>query len=1237
MAAINARYEIVRLLGTGSSGEVYLAFDFLHDGLPVAIKRVPAGSMSEPVYQEVRHEFFVLSGLDHPNLAKVFDLGVCESEVPPFHPGDYFSVREYVNGRPIFPSGPERSWNDICETAYQLACTIDYVHRHGLIHFDIKPENILVSTGMINGEEVVTVRLIDFGFAFNPDQSTAPVRGTLDYLAPELIGRSGFDHRVDLYSLGITLYQLATGHLPFENMPPLESLKRRQSEPPPSLSAVRSDTPAEFAAMVSRLCEPDPNRRPARGMDAARILEPILPRRELFREYYRRIRPHIMVGRREEFERLQNALSLSGEDASRSQLGAVQNPLFVVGPSGIGKTRLLEELQRVARAKGWIVLRASCASASSRPLVSLLPAIKELAYSSHTPLRQRRELPLSGEHLIETLLPVLRTQNDPGRAMPAERFARRLAEEVLWFFHNCIVTRQTILWIDDADVADAATIAVCRELSSATAAARPFLVLTAESEDLVHAQFGTPRVDPASIIRLTELSAGEVAEFIRQFLDVDSVPPSVANQMVNSVGGNPLVLSEFLSPLTGSNDIALLTTALGDVVSSSTIRGLLPLYERRFAAFAPEDRRLLDVLSCFRSEVEVEILAQLVPIPGAILRQVLLKLVNTDVIATGDHLRTVRFSQSRFQQYVHERIGRDRASTHARLAAVLEQMYFGQLDEHAADIAYHFDEAGQRHKAHQYYRRAAAMEERRSAHRESARFLQKALDLATTVDERVSVLEQLAEAYRLAADYAQAQTAYRELLGLPNLARERRMTLLRTLGSIQTMLGEVEAAGESFQSAARFAETPNERLGIELEVAALDIATAHFQAARTRLEHLKQTLPSDANPENVLDLFNKLGIVSFHEARFGEALQLFLEALRMAESVGKLDKMISPLLNLGNVHSAQGAYDEAQQYWERALTLTKKVGNMNLEARILNNLGITQYVREQFSEAFRNYQNALQLFDRLGNRPGKSLCMTNLGEVQFALADYEHALYTWEDALRLFEELQDAQGVAEVSIDLAHVHLMLGDTETARQELESAHRVMKTNGITAVNGPFENVRASLLTLRGEHEQALASSLAACQTFRATSDWWNLANALVTRGWILKRLDRPTEAGHVFQEASDVAKQRGFRILHAEALLGLSAIAGDQRVAGLSHALDYLREALADVENTATVETTWKVFLMLAEAYYRRGLHKKAQAHIARAQQALEQLSSAFRSDVLRGQFLSSHGRSLPPSLPTQTN
>jgi len=204
------RFEIVRLLGRGGMGEVYLAED-RKIGRPVAIKRIPIErGVGEAALVETRARFDVelraTGRLSHPNIAAVYDA---------FETGDSYCIAlEYVPGISLderLKAGPPLSKSEIARLGGQIAAGLDYAHRRGIVHRDVKPGNILLSD---DGE----VKITDFGIAklaaLDVTQ-TGVALGTPSYMSPEQIQSQTLDGRSDQFSLGVLFYQMLTGRLPF--------------------------------------------------------------------------------------------------------------------------------------------------------------------------------------------------------------------------------------------------------------------------------------------------------------------------------------------------------------------------------------------------------------------------------------------------------------------------------------------------------------------------------------------------------------------------------------------------------------------------------------------------------------------------------------------------------------------------------------------------------------------------------------------------------------------------------------------------------------------------------------------------------------------------------------------------------------------------------------------------------------------------------------------------------------
>ena len=267
-----ARYEILEELGRGSMGIVYKARDPQIDRM-VAVKTIALLTEDAQEQQEYRQRFFLearaAGRLSHPGIVTIFDVG----EEPQAH--SPFIVMEFIDGRPLnkFIASPAKlPLRRSLRLAQQLAEALDYAHAQGVVHRDMKPANILVSK---DGHAKIT----DFGIAkLNVAHIThaGHVVGTPAYMSPEQLEGQEVDGRSDLFSLGVILYTMLTGHRPFQgNSAATVSFKVANRDPLPA-STFDSALPPELDYIIARAMAKDRNARYQTGREMALDLHSLL-------------------------------------------------------------------------------------------------------------------------------------------------------------------------------------------------------------------------------------------------------------------------------------------------------------------------------------------------------------------------------------------------------------------------------------------------------------------------------------------------------------------------------------------------------------------------------------------------------------------------------------------------------------------------------------------------------------------------------------------------------------------------------------------------------------------------------------------------------------------------------------------------------------------------------------------------------------------------------------------------
>ncbi len=522
---VGGRYRLDARLGRGGMGEVYTAFDELVQR-PVALKKFRLQADRTEDRLRFRREFHTLARLRHPRIVEAYDFGVDDDQ--PFY------TMELLDGRDLGTMAPLH-WRDACPLLRDVADALAFLHSRRLLHRDVAPRNVRCTN---DGR----AKLLDFGMMATMGVSNEIV-GTLPSIAPEMILGLPMDQRADLFGLGALAFWLVTGRHP-QRVRNLDDLVRNGRKPPPAPSTIVDDIPPAFDDLLLSLLSPEPLGRPASAIEVVERLTAIgglspLSEGDAVQGY---VRSAELVGREREMEIVRKRLAKA--------IGGHGSSLLVEGRTGMGKSRLLREIELEAKLAGALVLRGHGDLDGPYALVRRLARELELG-------TRGGEFGTSGPHgaLIDRLVPGAVPE---GRKSLDHREERLALQTGLSDFISAFAThRPLLLLVDNLQRADEGSMAVLASLAH-IAPSRKLLIVGSVTTPLdtsrTDGALGNLR-ERALVLRTRALDSVQVARLLRgMFGDAPNLV-RLATWIHRAAGGSPMHCTELARHLVERGDI----------------------------------------------------------------------------------------------------------------------------------------------------------------------------------------------------------------------------------------------------------------------------------------------------------------------------------------------------------------------------------------------------------------------------------------------------------------------------------------------------------------------------------------------------------------------------------------------------------------------------------------------------------------------------------------------------------
>lgn len=998
-------------------GTVFRALDRL-TGETVALKQVISSPM-QPTTPEFRlalaHEFQALSALRHPHIVTVRDYGFENGDQP------YFTMELLPQARSFVAAAQFLSLAQKVEQLLSLLSALVYIHRQGIIHRDLKPGNVLVSQG--------TVKLLDFGLAAVGDQ-TLPGSGTLAYMAPELLREQRATVASDLYAVGVMAYELLAGWHPFAQTQNMVQAILQQA---PDLTYL--DIPPTLKTVLARLLAKKPSDRyPDASTTMTALCEAVsrpLPIETIAtRESFLQAAP--FIGRQNEMAQLLVAL-----DEARTGTGSTW---LVEGESGIGKSRLLQELRTQALVRGMIVLRGQTQQDGGGAYHLWTEALRPLLLL--TPLNDLEAAVLHS--LIPDLTRLLERAIPDAPPLEAKAAQTRLLLTITDLLQRVAKQQPVLLLLEDLHWLDDSSLGLLQYLVQGVTTWPLCLIGSYRPGERLSLGQQLAAMRP---LRLSRLTADHVADLSAAMLGANGRQPALVHFLQRETEGNTFFIVEAMRALAEEAG-RLDQVAAAALPATIFAGGMKQVIQRRLARVPLADQPLLQLAAVAGRQLDERLLTYLAPAVN--LDMWLTRCANTTVLERPDGALTWQFSHDKLRDglLIQLPVGRQR-ELHYQIGTALEMVYAADLAPHYADLANHFAQADLIPKQRHYLQLAAHQAEK-------------------------SYANEAALGY------------YQQLLPLLDVTAQAGIYL--TMGSIYRRIGQWDAAEEHLQAAWH---PPDNDAIHQAQVAhalgTLERSRNRYEVALTWLNQANTIYAQLQQARGECETWVEMANVAYQQGAYDVAQQRLAEAMRAAEAAQDEASLALVQHNLGGVAYSQGDYKTAQARFQEALTLRRTLNDRTELASSYNNLGLVAYRQGDFAAAQDLLAQSLALRREIGDRWGVAAALANLGMIPYQQKAYADARHYWEEALEIRRALGERWGLAGLLDNLALVAAAQQNTTEARQLVAESVAMRRELGDKQGLAITLGNRARLAVLAEDWPAAVADYRESLQMAQAIGD------------------------------------------------------------------------------------------------------------------------------------------------------
>jgi Nif-specific regulatory protein len=1126
------RFDIIEQIATTPTSEVLKAFDKVRNRL-VAIKKV--GKSKTLSVDLLKREFETLTYLDHPNIIKVYDFGEEASHI-------YYTMDFYAAHRP-YKVDTLRDLPDLVDFSLQLLSALDYVHRRGIIHGDVKPSNVFEGTSFARRKFI----LGDFGLVrFVENPNIYPISGTMEYIAPEVFQGVSTDPRSDLYSLGVMLFRIIASCLPFLPGDDISKVKRKTSYKYLRLAEVVPGAYPELDEFAAGLIQHNPADRFVSAYEAITALV------ELAKKIGAPL-PEQPV--------LDNDLATGKFFAYGKELEELSRPpdrdsagpevFFVDGPAGCGKTSLIKEAGKVTQLRGGFFLYVD-GSVGEAALTSLC---KEL---ERTDPGARERGAASGRDVSRSLETTIVGRGDYRFALETSALKTLAAISERYNF--------SLVALDHVDPEDAELASSIARLVNYQGAGRVKFVVAlsaptgfgALADKLLS---GSDKVLGIKKFNLKGFSPATTEEYLKYVLGVTTLDPGLLRYVKDKAKGNPAVIRRIIESM--ASEKIILRGLDGWHVNYKKMRkfgvpsALSDYYAGVLGRLEEGERDALVTAAVYGYQFPEGLIED---------KAILGKLVKSGAIVPSEGIGAgYSFANAGVHNCILERaLGENVARASGRVIDFFEGKAVHDVEALATQGQVYL-RTGDTARARKALSEAAVVAKRSSDHEKAIEFLETALATEGAWDDAAYErgISDLADSYSALGDHKSALGYYEMLINLRGREYQGSDGDLLKISKERLALGDYGKPARNLEGLLPDGLAVGDRFLRDALLAWAHYGLKDFGQAEGYARAAEGVAEQTGRKDLSAYIKYIKGVVLFKKGDADAALAELAEAARSAEEAGNLRLAAIALNQSGDALVWKGEFDRADEANRKSVELARKADDRYAVVASLTCLGRIYFNQGYVKRAQREYDLAEAECKIINNKDLLALIYLSSCANMIQAGEYRKA----EFYLYLLESLDtDLKPIlGNVYLYRALLYAETNELGKALKELEAAEEAFATQKAARGVNETRSLRGRVYYLKGDYaaaERELSRCLAAVEE---AGDKLEYAKIILTLGELaLSRGDFDVAASHVNNALARFSSLKNKYYLGKSYLIRVKANLGTFRRAP---GLDIMAEAEIDLENS----------------------------------------------------------------------